>query len=299
MPEQNEKDYILNLLLVLCCFDILFLLSYGSVRVYDAFSCNPADYSNNELLPMGKVFAWPLLEIGWLGSIYMTVAISLERYVGICRPNLLLSRRAFLFIIPVVLISFGFSFPRFLEYELIFLNGTMVGKGKGQGINSNEEFGEYNQAYHLWASVFFKQIFPIAALFSLNGATMATIYKTSKATKHLRKTRSKHRRNTTKILFWIVLIFLILHSFPLAFRYLYFLGPEDMTTWYWVSPIAHLAAVTNSSINFLIYCMVGKSFRAQIIKILGCTRKVKNCDTEEIEEDDTGEVKLTSMKCSI
>ena len=126
--NRMRKTTFFNLLLVLCCFDILFLLSYGSVRVYDAFSCNPADYSNNELLPMGKVFAWPLLEIGWLGSIYMTVAISLERYIGICRPNLLLSRRAFLFIIPVVLISFGFSFPRFLEYELIFVNGTMVGK---------------------------------------------------------------------------------------------------------------------------------------------------------------------------
>ena len=104
-------------------------------------------------------------------------------------------------------------------------------------------------------------------MFFRNGSIIAKVNKTTKGAKQLRRTNEKQGANATKILFWVVSIFLVLHTPRLAYKFLFYLGPKDKTTWYWIRPVARLALITNSSANFLIYCMVGKNFRIELFKM--------------------------------
>lgn len=55
------------------------------------------------------------------------MAISLERYLGLCHPMLPLhTRKAWFYILPVVVLSFALNAPKFLEVQLEFeeVNGT-------------------------------------------------------------------------------------------------------------------------------------------------------------------------------
>ena len=67
----------------------------------------------------GYIVPWsiPILQISLTGSIYCTMAITLERYFVICRPFYRFSRnwRSSTFIIPILIISTGYNIPRFCE----------------------------------------------------------------------------------------------------------------------------------------------------------------------------------------
>ena len=59
----------------------------------------------------------------------MTLAISIDRYLGICHP-LLNERKAWFYIVPVILISFLIVVPRFLEIKITLIeefNNTETG----------------------------------------------------------------------------------------------------------------------------------------------------------------------------
>ena len=56
------------------------------------------------------------------------MAISLERYLGLCHPMLPLhTRKAWFYVVPVVVMSFALNVPKFMEVQLKFeeVNGTL------------------------------------------------------------------------------------------------------------------------------------------------------------------------------
>ena len=255
---RMRKNVFYNLLFSLSCFDILFIISYGVSVAYKSLACYPF----NRIV--GSV-AYPLLNIGISGSIYMTVAISIERYLGICYLNCNYRRKAWVFIAPVFLLTLTYNIPKLIERKFNFSNGTLI--AESESFRNDET---YNYVYNLWGDILFNTVLPLIALLFFNGSIMVRMKKTSKTIIQLGNSynRKGTGRITTKILFWIVLIFLILHSPRVAYKLLFYLGPEDKTTWYWVRPVARLALITNSSANFLIYCLVGKNFRTELVKVL-------------------------------
>ena len=85
----------------------------------------------------------------------MTAAISLERYLGICHPHVKFTRESWVFIVPVLVVSFGFNFPIFVERKLYFVNGTFIAKMQ----DFRKEEG-YKHAHVLWANVVCLTILP-------------------------------------------------------------------------------------------------------------------------------------------
>lgn len=76
-----RKVVFYKLLASLACYDVVFILSYGFRIGYESLACQPAinlfDYVTDSLL-----------QFSYAGSVYSTLAISIERFVGIVFPLL-------------------------------------------------------------------------------------------------------------------------------------------------------------------------------------------------------------------
>ena len=261
---KMRKTVFYNLLLALACFDTLFILSYGISIAHLSFACPPRRLVHG--------LFYPVRELCLVGSIYMTVAVSMERYLGICHPHLQFSRGALLFILPVVLISLVFNFPKFFETNFY---------GQGPYLLTESKYFiktfNYGSGYGLWASVIVKTLIPLLSLLFLNISIFATV----KGTTHPQRTQARRETNTTTILFCVVLIFLLAHVPRVAHKFLFFLEFEKKASWYWVTPVYRLSLIINSSVNFVIYAMVGRNFRSEFLQLFQC-QKIPPVKTNKI-----------------
>ena len=73
-PREMRKHSFNHLLIVLACFDVLFILTGVPVHVSPIFKLEGWLYS--VLYPH---FLYPLTSISFTGSIYMTLALTVER----------------------------------------------------------------------------------------------------------------------------------------------------------------------------------------------------------------------------
>ena len=112
-------------------------------------------------------------------------------------------------------------------------------------------------------------------------------YATAASTRSQGHHFQKRGEKSTIILVLIVLIFMACHSYRLALKVYEFANPESNTMehfqrchkvgrfhvpviFYVLVNIHHLFLVINSSINFLIYCCVGKDFRLKLVQLFHC-----------------------------
>jgi hypothetical protein len=65
----------------LACFDLLFIVFGGINYTFRAFNVSTDAYTY--LYPY---VVYPLSHIAVAGTIFMTMAISIERYLGLCHP---------------------------------------------------------------------------------------------------------------------------------------------------------------------------------------------------------------------
>ena len=134
----------------------------------------------------------------------MTIAISVERYIGVCRPHTMYKRNAKTYILSVIAISVLYNFPRFVERSFSVKNGSFNG--------SYAEWARsdlYQNIYHLWASIIMICVLPLAMLLFLNGAILAKISYSSRMVSEFRFEQEKPYGNSTRILLGIVLLFLL------------------------------------------------------------------------------------------
>ena len=75
------------------------------------------------MLPSFPWFHYPLYRISLVGSIYMTVATAIERYLAVCSPhnyhqmNMASQMRYIYYVVPVTVAATAVNVPRFFESE--------------------------------------------------------------------------------------------------------------------------------------------------------------------------------------
>jgi len=113
-------DLSFQLLIALAFFDTLYIICGGINYTFRAFE---------EVVPFDSAYAYkityphlilPFLNVGLCGTIFMTVAISIERFLGICHPLHYPphTRKSWFYILPVLVISLLVNIPKFLEAEI-------------------------------------------------------------------------------------------------------------------------------------------------------------------------------------
>ena len=67
-------------------------------------------------------YLYGMTHVSKVGSVFTTLAVSLERYFAVCRPLWIRIRRCHpaMYILLVTIFAFGFNVPKFLEFEVRF-----------------------------------------------------------------------------------------------------------------------------------------------------------------------------------
>merc|ERR1712062_874232 len=91
-----------------------------------------------------------------------------------------------------------------------------------------------------------------------------TIGSSSARVKEISQSFKNKDPKATKILFCIVAIYFVCHTPWIIHRCVYYLDFDDRDLWLTITPIYQLALIFNSSINFVIYCLVGEDFKKEL-----------------------------------
>ena len=115
---RRKRQYQSNfyaLMICLALFDMFYIILAIIIFSLPKFSKSFEDGAWQVITP----WAIPLIQINLTGSIYCTMAITLERYLAVCKPFYRITREwsSRIFIIPILLISIIYNLPQFFEIQ--------------------------------------------------------------------------------------------------------------------------------------------------------------------------------------
>lgn len=259
-----------RLMMMLATYDLFYILLslilFTVPQISEAYNTSGAHFY---VLPR----ALPLAQMSLTGSVYSTLAITVERYLIVCHPFYTISHKwaAKRYIIPIVLFSFLYNLPKFFELTtgMETTNATDALLNEGQPITkytiepTTMRVNEYYiKIYCIWMNFAFMGLLPFCLLIILNALTLRSLIVQNKSTLSNEFSMSKKNEIAlAKVSLTICLIFILCHSvkwIPNLYE-LARLATEDKRAWpAWVESVTHIShflMTVNSSVNFYVYCV--------------------------------------------
>ena len=271
---RNSTSYYL---ISLAVYDILVLL------LMSLFLAVPTIYLEKEILedyyfayPYMHPYVYPVALIAQTGTVYTTLAFTVERYIAVCKPlhaaNTCTMARTKRVILAIFVASVLYNIPRFFEYKTTFmwrddLNQTVAAIALTD-IGSNQLF---NEIYFIYAYLVIMFLMPFSSLTVLNILLIRAVNK-ARATRHSISSSSTKDTNLTVMLIVVINVFLgcqfpaLVDNITVAI-----FGTEILqcsVEWVRFTTISNLLVVINSAINFMLYCILSKRFRRVFLKII-------------------------------
>ena len=212
---------------------------------------------------------WPILMITQMSTVWLTILVSVERYIAICFPlksAYLLSlshiKRA---VTIVFLVSVLYNVPRFFEHRIV-----EPAEMQKSAIVDNA-FYRYIYMSTLYALTLF--LVPLALLIILNAKLVCALQRGKKQWANL-ASRQRKEQTLTIIPLTIVCVFFICGTPSSVVNIIESVHPNinshQNANYIRLLVVANLLVVLNSACNFIIYCMLGKRFRTQLIELCRC-----------------------------
>jgi len=289
--RRSFRSNFNDLLIALALFDLIFLVIMITESVRNNFEPRFGDSSSisglltqlhHHLFPY---LLFPLMNILLTCSVYMTVSISVERYLAIFYPLVYKARQGSAarsqswHILPVIILAIIINIPTFLcskvevvtqdlleerfdpstpSHSLPALESTLI------GVTDIRKHQYYVFYYHALTRFLLLGFIPMVLLIVLNLRVFSAI--------QARKSTCRDA-SYSNILLLIVLVFILCHS-PRLFLNFYELvldhcGPP---IWFEVLSVMSNCLVTlNSALNFFIYCLAGAKFRQGLRSLVCCS----------------------------
>ena len=292
LSRPNLRDVFHQLLFAVASFDLMYIVVGGVNYTFKAFNANSDVY-----VYLYPHIIHPFTHIAATGVIFMTVAITIERYLGLCHPFLPhTSRKAWYYVVPVVIISVTMNVPKFLEIEHRWdpvtdpeTNKTIEMIAYRSTLLRTQE--NYIVGYQMWTRLICDCVIPVMILLYLNTKIILALISATKVQRFNSARRQRKEINLTLVLLCIVFIFFCCHAARIILDVHEFLNVDKVIAcqqlhkctkkpflwlpnsfFFFLPKVSHLMQILNSSTNFIVYCLVGHTFRRELYRTFGIRR---------------------------
>ena len=281
--KQTTTTYLLQTLAVL---DTFYLITTVFTQIYEGLYYFTGWFiPQTGFYPYMEMYLYPCARMVQMASSWAVVLVTVERFVSVCRPH---SVRRF-YTLPRIKVAMGIIFVLCIAYNIPnFFEVTAYQQfDRCQGIyltKKNETGFYHNRIYQLFykciLQLLLRYLLPLSVLIVLNCKLFAALRRSWRK-RHQMKIKSKPRKseNITLMLITVVIVFVIcqtpnltlvivetLQAYIPSFHQ-HYRRYMAQKWWYYIFA-CNLLLTINSSVNFLIYCLMGKRFRMILMSMM-------------------------------
>lgn len=309
------RSSINHLLIGLACSDLLVLITamllFGLNTIHP-YTGKMLNYNFN-IYPFIILAVFPFAVIAQTASIYMTLLVSLERYIAVCYPlkarSLCTKKHAKFCIMIVAAFSILYNAIKFFETKIVQGEDSTHGTFYCVRASKLRRDPHYINIYIHWMYLIFINIVPLAAITFFNLQIFMRVKTVNKMRYQLTQ-REMQDIKLTSMLFAVVAVFLICNS-PAVIINIYESFLTDIMIDDRLVKISNFMIALSSSVNFIIYVVLVKKFRLvfidQMKSIILCSvapqkqkpfnRRISRLDSERYSVSHTTTDTLTTSLC--
>jgi hypothetical protein len=236
------------------------------------------------LLPDISAVVYPLAMIVQTASVYLTLTVTLERYVAVCHPlrarALCTYGRARIYVIVILLFSVCYNVPRFFEVQLQKHTDDELDYGYCIQASDLRADVTYIYIYIHWLYLIFIYFIPFFGLMFFNAMIYRQVRKANRERQRLSRTE-KREIGLATMLFCVVIVFLCCNILALLINIIEAFSGEIYD---FLVKTSNLFVTINSSVNFIIYVTFGEKFK-RIFLLLFCKRRVGRDSPDMLHDD--------------
>ena len=295
LSKDKSKTATPFLLVSLEVADTLFLLAVFCLRVFTSFVVYHQWFPEEIVLLCMylAVYVYPVSLIAETASIWITVLVTVNRYVSVCRPYEVSSwctvQQAKRQVIIIWILSIALHFVRFFEQRVV------RGARNSVEVTSMGNHDVYKILYGsiLYCIVMF--LVPLVTLIILNYRLIKGLQQTKRRRAQLLKskgaTSSKSEEDITLTLIVVVLVFVVTQM-PALFTQILratLARPAQKCPYFYFycERLSDFLVVVNSSVNFIIYCFCSRKFRKILEGLICMSSNRSQQDLEQSQNDHT------------
>lgn len=220
--------------------------------------------------PLLTPIAFPLALVAQTASVYLTLMVTLERWVAVCHPlrakALCTSARARWHVLATLLFSLAYNAPRFLEvdvYRLDAPDGDYVYCLRASELRLR---ATYVAVYIHWLYLVVMYFVPFGALAVLNARIARQVRRAQLERARLSRVQ-RRELSLARMLLVVVLVFFLCNLLPLLTNAAEVFMGDEFERLDVLVKTSNLLVTLNSSVNFLIYVTFGEKFKRVFLKM--------------------------------
>ena len=279
LSRPEMKSSINCCLLGLSSVDLILLITsllmFGVATIAKFYNIFP--FYLHHINPAITPYVYSLGLVSQTSSVYMTMTVTIERYVAVCHPLKAKSwctyGRAKLYILAAILFSILYNSPRFHETAVIDCaahTGVPLSVVVPTDLRMNEMYIKW---YITWSYLLFMYIIPFAILLIFNMIIYLKTHRANRERQRLSRTQIKEL-GFVMVLLCVVAIFLLCNILPFIANVLELLDYVHFENYDNFVKLGNLLVTFNSSIIFIIYCIFGEKFRRIFWRIILCRSRL-------------------------
>lgn len=235
--------------------------------------------------------AYPLANVAQTMSVYLTLVVTLERWVAVCHPfrakALCTSARARWYVLGTAAFALAYNAPKFFEAEVV-----AVGEPGGElvyCVRADVRFRteRYVAVYIHWMYLVVMYVVPFTALAALNACIVRQVRRAQAERARLSRVQRRELGLATMLLV-VVLVFFLCNLLPLVTNAFEVFRGDQFDSLDPLVKTSNLLVTLNSSVNFVIYVIFGEKFKRVFLKMFCAARvRVRGRDSPDQTRDDS------------